>query len=129
MKTKKLISVIALFALVITCLCLSSCSKNSISGTYHFKCCYSDDKLYQLSDVFEGTTLDKNSITVKVDDDNTFTYSVLISGRKVEAKSIWYETTDEGHYGFFIEGEYLTASVNNSRIIVSDEYSVIILEK
>ena len=129
MKTKKLISVIALFALVIACLCLSSCSKNSISGTYHLKCRYANDKLYELGDVYEGTTLDKNSITFKVNDDNTFTYSVLSSGKKVEAKSIWYEIADEGYYGFYIEGEYLTATVRDNRIVIASGSSAIILEK
>lgn len=93
---KKLISLIAACLLVITCAVCASCSKNSsIEGTYYFVRLYYNGKVYNIGDQYEsGKALQKDFVVVKVNKDNTLTYTYTYSDKKIEEKSVWFRYDD-----------------------------------
>lgn len=126
---KKLISLIAACLLVITCSICTSCSKSSsIEGTYYFLRLYYNGRVYNIGDKFGEETLQKDRIVVKVNKDNTLTYTYTYSGKKIEEKSIWFRY-DEYTYIIGSGTSTIYAYYDNGTVSFKEDGAICVLQK
>ena len=128
-RKKTFLSVLAICALMLSCLFTTSCSNNSkISGTYYFKNYYAEGKLISRADNYVEDGFVVNDIIVNINKDNTLSYTVSSDSKKIEQKTIWVKQSE---YIYFTEfgDQTVYFSFNDGTLIIWDYDQTMIFTK